>query len=135
MKSHVYHTYQVLEPFETLRIAGFWGTLHQERLNGTGYPFGLTSDELPLGARIMAVADVFTALTENRPYRRGMEPDNAKAALQTMVNAGELDRHLVDMVFEHYDNINIIRDSSQKEAIAEYRMFQEVLHRHFDMVH
>jgi HD-GYP domain-containing protein (c-di-GMP phosphodiesterase class II) len=132
MQSHVYHTYQVLEPFETFRIAGFWGTLHQERLNGTGYPFGLTSDELPMGARIMAVADVFTALTENRPYRKGMNSDDAKAALQSMVNAGELDEHLVDMVFDHYDEMNAIRDSAQKEAVADYHMFQENLRRHFN---
>jgi HD-GYP domain-containing protein (c-di-GMP phosphodiesterase class II) len=134
MKSHVYHTYQVLEPFETLRIAGFWGTLHQERLNGTGYPFGLTSDDLPLGARIMAVADVFTALTENRPYRKGMGPVDAKAALQSMVNAGELDPCLVGMVFEHYNDMNSTRDSAQKEAVADYHMFQEVLHCHFNAI-
>ncbi|MGA7143838.1 MAG: HD domain-containing phosphohydrolase [Desulfobacterales bacterium] len=132
MQSHVYHTYQVLEPFETLRIAGFWGTLHQERLNGTGYPFGLTSDDLPLGARIMAVADVFTALTENRPYRKGMDPDSARAALQSMLNAGELDQYLVDIVFDHYDDMNTVRDSAQKEAIADYHSFQEILHRRFD---
>ena len=132
MQSHVYHTFQVLEPFEMFRIAGFWGSLHQERLNGTGYPFGLTSDELPLGARIMAVADVFTALTENRPYRKGMNSDDTKSTLLSMVNAGELDRHLVDMVFEHYDELNTIRDSAQKEADADYHMFQEILHRHFD---
>ena len=134
MESHVYHTYQVLEPFEMLRIAGFWGTLHQERLNGTGYPFELTSDELPMGARIMAVADVFTALTENRPYRKGMNSDDAKAALQSMVNAGELDEHLVEMVFEHYDELNAIRYSAQKEAVSDYHMFQENLHRCFDAV-
>jgi HD-GYP domain-containing protein (c-di-GMP phosphodiesterase class II) len=134
MQSHVYHTYQVLEPFEMFRIAGFWGTLHQERLNGTGYPFGLTSAELPLGARIMAVADVFTALTENRPYRKGMNPDNAKAALQHMVNAGELDRQLVGIVFDHYDEMNTIRGSAQKEAIADYQRFLDDLHRNFDAV-
>jgi HD-GYP domain-containing protein (c-di-GMP phosphodiesterase class II) len=134
MQSHVYHTYQVLEPFEALRIAGFWGTLHQERLNGTGYPFGLTSDELPLGARIMAVADVFTALTENRPYRKGMDPDSTRAALQAMLNAGELDRYLVGMVLDHYDEMNTIRDSAQKEAIADYHTFQEILHRHFEPI-
>jgi HD-GYP domain-containing protein (c-di-GMP phosphodiesterase class II) len=106
--------------------------LHQERLNGTGYPFGLTSDDLPLGARIMAVADVFTALTENRPYRKGMDPDSARAALQSMLNAGELDQYLVDIVFDHYDDMNIIRDSAQKEAIADYHSFQEILHRRFD---
>jgi len=129
MRSHVYHTYRVLEPFEMLRVAGSWGALHQERLNGKGYPFGLTSDELPLGARIMAVADVFTALTEDRPYRKGMDSDNTRAALQTMVDAGELDNHLVDLVFKHYAKMNDIRESAQKEAIHDYHAFQEVLHR------
>ncbi|MGD8981007.1 MAG: HD domain-containing protein [Desulfobacterales bacterium] len=130
MRSHVYHTYRVLEPFEMLRVAGSWGALHQERLNGTGYPFGLTSDELPLGARIMAVADVFTALTEDRPYRKGMDSKNTKTVLQTMVDAGELDNNLVDMIFKHYAKMNDIRDLAQKESIRDYNAFQTVLHRH-----
>lgn len=130
MRSHVYHTYRVLEPFEILRIAGSWGALHQERLNGTGYPFGLTSDELPLGARIMAVADVFTALTEDRPYRKGMDSKNTKAVLRSMVDAGELDINLVNVVFKHYAKMNDMRDSAQKEAIRDYNAFQTVLHRH-----
>lgn len=129
MRSHVYHTYRVLEPFEILRVAGSWGALHQERLNGTGYPFGLTSDELPLGSRIMAVADVFTALTENRPYRKGMDTKDTKAVLQSMVDAGELDNSLVDVVFKHYAKMNDIRDSAQKEATRDYHVFQTVLQR------
>ena len=130
MRSHVYHTYRVIEPFEMLNVAGSWGALHQERLNGTGYPFGLTSDELPLGARIMAVADVFTALTEDRPYRKGMDSKNTKTVLQTMVDAGELDNNLVDMIFKHYAKMNDIRDLAQKESIRDYNAFQTVLHRH-----
>ena len=132
MRSHVYHTYRVLEPFEILRVAGSWGALHQERLNGTGYPFGLTSDELPLGARIMAVADVFTALTEDRPYRKGMDSKNTKAVLRSMVDAGELDNNLVNVVFKHYAKMNDMRDSAQKEAIRDYNTFQTVLHRHVE---
>jgi HD-GYP domain-containing protein (c-di-GMP phosphodiesterase class II) len=129
MRSHVYHTYQVLEPFEMLSVAGYWGALHQERLNGTGYPFGLKSDELPLGSRIMAVADVFTALTEDRPYREGMDPKNAVTVLESMVDAGELDKNLVHMVFRHYDEMNGIRDSAQKEAVQEYNAFQKIIDR------
>lgn len=129
MRSHVYHTYEVLESFEMLRVAGYWGALHQERLNGTGYPFGLKSDELPLGSRIMAVADVFTALTEDRPYRKGMDPKNAITVLESMVGAGELDGALVDMVFKNYDEINGIRDSAQKEAMRNYNAFRKILNR------
>jgi len=129
MRSHVYHTYQVLQSFEMLRVAGYWGALHQERLNGTGYPFGLKSDELPLGSRIMAVADVFTALTEDRPYRKGMDPKNAVTVLESMVETGELDGPLVDMVLKTYDQINGIRHAAQKEAMRNYDAFRKILNR------
>jgi HD-GYP domain-containing protein (c-di-GMP phosphodiesterase class II) len=125
----VYHTFQALEPFDMLKAVSSWGSLHQERLNGTGYPFGLMADDLPLGSRIMAVADVFTALTEDRPYRRGMNPESTTAVLQAMVEADELDKNLVDLVFKHYETMNELRDTAQKEATREYQSFQAVLHR------
>ena len=127
MRSHVYHTYQTLEPFEVLRPVNQWGSLHQERLNGTGYPFGLGGDDLPLGARIMAVADVFTALTEDRPYRKGMDTKNTMAVLQSMSDGEELDATLVARVFRHYDRFNTIRESAQQQATGEYSQFQEIL--------
>jgi len=58
---------------------------HHERLDGTGYPRGLKADQIPLGAKIISVADCFDALTTDRPYQRGKRPVDA---LQTM-------RHLV----------------------------------------
>ena len=129
MRSHVYHTYQTLEPFEVLRLVSQWGSLHQERLNGTGYPFGLVADDLPLGARIMAVADVFTALTEDRPYRKGMDTKHTKAVLQTMADNEELDTSLIARAFKHYEMLNAIRESAQRTAMDEYNMFQSELER------
>ncbi len=129
MRSHVYHTYQMLEPFEVLRIVSQWGALHQERLNGTGYPFGLDADDLPLGARIMAVADVFTALTEDRPYRKGMDIESAMTVLRSMVGNGELDPSLVDKALDNYEILDNIRALSQKEAMNEYNMLQSVIKR------
>lgn len=127
MRSHVYYTYQTLEPFEALGTINSWGALHQERLNGTGYPFGYKEDELPLGSRIIAVADVFTALTEHRPYRQGMEKKAALEVLHSMADNGELDNNLVHMMATHYDEMNKIRDSAQKQAIREYDVFQKSL--------
>ena len=129
MRAHVYHTYQTLEPFEVLRLVSQWGSLHQERLNGTGYPFGLRADDLPLGARIMAVADVFTALTEDRPYRKGMDAKAAGAVLKTMADQKELDPRLIDRVFRHYDMLNTIRESAQQDAMQAYIAFQNDLER------
>ena len=68
-------------------VPGFEGTLdavrhHHERWDGGGYPFGLAGEETPLSARIMAVADAFSAMTTDRPYRKGMAPDIALGILQ-----------------------------------------------------
>jgi HD-GYP domain-containing protein (c-di-GMP phosphodiesterase class II) len=127
MRSHVYYTYQMLEPISVLGIISSWGALHQERLNGTGYPFGYKEEELPFGSRILAVADVFTALTEDRPYRKGMNKKETVDVLQSMAAKGELDENLINLVLEHFDEMNIIRNSAQKKAIQEYKEFQASL--------
>ena len=87
-----------LHPEETVRILAETGrgdlvgaTLHHERLNGTGYPFGLKDAEIPLDARIIAVADVFDALTEDRPYRGPMPFAKALGILDEEVGDGKLD--------------------------------------------
>ncbi|MGB6524170.1 MAG: HD domain-containing phosphohydrolase, partial [Candidatus Acidiferrales bacterium] len=51
--------------------------LHHERMDGNGYPYGLTGDQIPLMARIIAVADTFDAITTNRPYQSAMDLDYA----------------------------------------------------------
>lgn len=127
MKSHVYYTYQMLEPISVLGIINSWGALHQERLNGTGYPFGYQKEELPFGSRILAVADVFTALTEDRPYRRRMDKKETIDVLQSMAAKGELDENLINLVLEHFDKMNAIRDSAQKKATQKYNEFQASL--------
>ena len=68
-------------------VPGFEETLdavrhHHERWDGGGYPFGLRETETPLMARLMAVADAYSAMTTDRPYRKGMPPEKAKRILQ-----------------------------------------------------
>jgi len=127
MRSHVYYTHQILNSVDILGLINTWSALHQERLNGKGYPFGYKNEELPLGSRIMAVADIFTALTENRPYRKGMNQETAMHVLQSMADRGEIDGHLVNLVFENYDKMNNARDAAQQDAIREYSSFNRSL--------
>ncbi|HOP81305.1 MAG TPA: HD domain-containing phosphohydrolase, partial [Armatimonadota bacterium] len=56
---------------------------HHERYDGTGYPCGLSSDKIPLAARIICVADAFDAMTSNRPYRSAMSVDQAMEELDS----------------------------------------------------
>jgi hypothetical protein len=58
--------------------------LHHESLDGRGYPYGLKGDEIPLLARVIAVADTFDALTTNRPYQRAYEPKEALKIIHSL---------------------------------------------------
>jgi len=60
---------KILEPLEFLKPVMPIITYHHERYDGTGYPKGLKGDQIPIGARIMAVADAFEAMISSRPYK------------------------------------------------------------------
>ena len=129
MRTHAYYTYQILNPIEVLNLVASWSSLHQERLDGSGYPFHIGEDDLPLGARLMAVADVFTGITENRPYRKGMTREEALGVLHGMAAKGELDRRLISLLEMNYDAIHRAREEAQANAIREYEAFREALKR------
>ncbi|MBF0543035.1 MAG: HD domain-containing protein [Candidatus Riflebacteria bacterium] len=123
VKAHTFFTYRVLESIEDLNTITSWGAFHHERLDGSGYPFHLGSENLHLGARIMAVADVFTAITEDRPYRKGMTSESALKVLIGMAKSKSLDGDLVELLKENYDEMNSIRNDAQADSINEYREF------------
>ena len=86
--------YDILKPIKPLATSLEGILYHHERLDGKGYPSGLRGDEIPLQARIIAVADTFDAITSDRPYRPGA---TAKEALSIMgeVAGTQLDAELV----------------------------------------
>jgi putative nucleotidyltransferase with HDIG domain len=69
MRQHAQLGYRMLRRIPFLREAADIVYSHQERFDGTGYPRGLKGDQIPLGARIFAIADTFDAITSDRPYR------------------------------------------------------------------
>ena len=82
--------------------------LHHERLNGQGYPNGLHGSEIPPAGRIIAVADVFDALTAERPYRAPMPTADALKMLETMVLHHELDEVCVKALRDRMDDASSI---------------------------
>ena len=129
MRSHTYHTYWTLDPIEMLDEIKCWAAYHHEHLDGSGYPFHIGADDLSNGARIMAVADVFTAITEDRPYRKAMSDTNALKVLQTMSSRAKLDPDIVSQVGSYFSEINSIRHIAQQKAEGEHRHFLELLER------
>ncbi|MEJ2033865.1 MAG: metal-dependent phosphohydrolase, partial [Deltaproteobacteria bacterium] len=75
------------------------------------------------GARALAVADVFTAVMEDRPYRKGMAASNAINVLERMAMGGVLDVDIVQLLFDHFGEINQERAAVQQEAMCSYSQF------------
>jgi HD-GYP domain-containing protein (c-di-GMP phosphodiesterase class II) len=82
MRNHPVIGAQIVAPFDFFAGGAIVIRHHHERWDGTGYPDGLTGESIPLGARIVAVADVFDALTSDRPYRAALP---AATALQYLI--------------------------------------------------
>lgn len=79
---------------------------HHENLDGTGYPNGLKGDEIPLGARIISVADCFDAVTTDRPYHKGITIEEAFAMLREI--SGKMSPELVEAFIEEIEEKGIV---------------------------
>jgi HD-GYP domain-containing protein (c-di-GMP phosphodiesterase class II) len=84
MKTHTTKGANILRPVPQLREMLPGIELHHEALNGRGYPYGLKGDEIPLLARVIAVADTFDALTTNRPYQKAHDPVEALRIIENL---------------------------------------------------
>ncbi|MDD3000429.1 MAG: HD domain-containing protein [Candidatus Riflebacteria bacterium] len=120
MRAHTFYTYRTLESVEDLAQINKYGSFHHEHLDGNGYPFKINASELSIGSRIMAIADVFTAITEDRPYRKGMK--NPMIVLDGMIEH-KLDKEIVNLVKDNLEQINEVRISAQQKSIEEYEEF------------
>jgi HD-GYP domain-containing protein (c-di-GMP phosphodiesterase class II) len=98
IEAHVAHTYNFLSQIPwTAEVRGVpvIAHAHHEKLNGSGYPHRLQASEIPLQARMMAIADIFDGLTAaDRPYKKAISPEEALTILEAEVAAGEIDADL-----------------------------------------
>jgi len=95
MRMHAVYAYNLLSNITYLRDALDIPYCHHEKWNGTGYPRGLKGEAIPLAARIFAVADVYDALTSDRPYRKGWPTERALDYIREQSGSG-FDPRVVD---------------------------------------
>ena len=91
MKNHAGYTYLILSDVEDFEEIRDWAAFHHEKLNGKGYPFGKNADELNEPERIMACIDIYQALTEDRPYKKGLSHEKTCDILDDMAQKGFVD--------------------------------------------
>jgi HD-GYP domain-containing protein (c-di-GMP phosphodiesterase class II) len=103
VRMHAYHSERILATSQALEPMARAAGMHHERLDGSGYHRGCRARELAPGARVLAAADAFHAMTQDRPHRRALTADHAGAELKRDVRAGRLDGDAVAAVLEVAD--------------------------------
>jgi HD-GYP domain-containing protein (c-di-GMP phosphodiesterase class II) len=101
MEAHVTHSFHFLTKIPWTPLMRHIPEIaygHHEKLDGTGYPRGLTADQIPLQARMMTISDIYDALTaQDRPYKRAVPISTALDILHSEANDGKLDKDLLDV--------------------------------------
>ncbi len=125
LQDHPLHGWRILGSLRGLEQVNRWANFHHERIDGSGYPFAVAGGQIPLESRIVAVSDVFTALTEERPYRRGMSAREAVEILHGMADDGALDHEVVGVLERNREGASFVRRHAQQLASEHYLAFLE----------
>jgi len=106
MKYHPLISYEIVKNVPKFKDIAMCIRHHHEKIDGSGYPDGIKGDELELGARILAIADIFDALTTDRPYRKALSPEEAIEILKKeKIDQGILDKVENDLIKSYVKDI------------------------------
>ena len=119
MKSHAYYTNQILKRLAGLDDICKWASMHHEKRDGLGYPFHIDNDEFTIEIDILALSDVFTALSENRPYREGLSNEKI-FELITEEFKDCINPELLKVLTDNIEIFNNIREVTQLRVYSLY---------------
>jgi HD-GYP domain-containing protein (c-di-GMP phosphodiesterase class II) len=119
INNHVLVTHKILKglPFpKKMRHVAAYAAAHHENIDGSGYPFGLKGNEIPLQSRIIAIVDIFEALTaKDRPYKKGKTLSEAFKIMEFMAKDNHIDKDL----FEFFIKEKIYADYAKRELMPQ----------------
>lgn len=120
IKQHTQKSIELLIPLNLSPNILSYIQHHHERYDGTGYPDGLAGEQIPLGARIIAISDSYDSMTSDRPYRKPLNNGDAKSEL--LKNAGkQFDPELVSLfidVLKEMEEVFLVKDHPRVPAIS-----------------
>lgn len=102
IQNHAMGTWKLLSSVGGLEEITSWASLHHEKLDGSGYPFGYKADQLGKNERLLACLDIYQALVEQRPYKAGLSHSEAMTILYKMGASGHLDSDILNDINIHF---------------------------------
>ena len=108
MQGHSFESHYILKDIKGLEDVALWCSQHHEKLNGSGYPYQYKGDDISRPSRILAVADVFQALAQNRPYRGSLQLEEILEIMSQMIEEKKLEPTLVDIIKLHAEECHKI---------------------------
>ena len=127
MKMHPYYTGQILQELsgsEWFKDVVIWAQRHHEKVDGHGYPYALKEEALDEGVKLLAFADIITALMEKRPYREGMSVEDAFSIIEEKL-APLLSAEMFETIKTHKDEINQVVLRSQSHTLEVYDLAKQ----------
>ncbi len=104
MKSHPEQGEKIVKKIKKLKIISNWLKTHHERWDGKGYPLGLKGEDIPISARIIAIADTYDAMTSTRSYRKALDHATAIAEIERCAGS-QFDPNLASLFIKNQDKI------------------------------
>ncbi|MEG2852766.1 MAG: HD domain-containing protein, partial [Hydrogenoanaerobacterium sp.] len=124
MKLHVSVSEEILRPYINSEICDI-AVRHHEKLDGSGYPYGLKADKLTPCQRAVAVADILSALTGVRSYKNGYSKERTVGIIKGMAENNKISRDIADIVLVHYDEIMKNAEARSKKIRDIYSSISE----------
>lgn len=133
VRTHAYFTCLILGHISGLEDIIKWASGHHENHDGTGYPMCLLGTGISLEMDIVSYADIFTALSEDRPYRKGMSPDQIIHILQDeyLCKHGE---PIFEIILNNLDEIEAVCMTSVQEGISRFEVYQKMAQEHEQII-
>jgi HD-GYP domain-containing protein (c-di-GMP phosphodiesterase class II) len=126
IREHAMNTYRMLSVLsDELGLVVEWAAYHHERLNGSGYPFSLSAGELSTEARLIGIADIFTAIREERPYRDVMDINHSAHIIKNMITKNLIDETIGKSLLDNIEELDEKRSEVQRESRKEYDAYRE----------
>jgi HD-GYP domain-containing protein (c-di-GMP phosphodiesterase class II) len=118
VKRHSFDTYNILKDIHGLEEVALWAGQHHERIDGSGYPYRHSHDEISFESRIIATADVFQAVAQTRPYRGPLPPAEILAILNEEALSGKLDPRIVRKIERHFESCHRVALAAELQRKA-----------------